>query len=79
MRVVGQHIFDFAITSVFRFFEIGGEVLGDVAAFLFDGIDEVGFIHHIVMSVRDDFFKVVCQEFSANVESKISGFLGLGM
>jgi len=79
MRVVRQHIFDFAITSLFRFFEVRGEILGDIAAFLFDGIDEMGFIHHIVVSVRDDFFKVICQEFSANIESTISGFLRSGM
>ena len=29
-------------------------------------------IHHVVVSVGDDFFKVVCQEFSANVESIMS-------
>ena len=30
-------------------------------------------VHHVVVSVGDDFFKVVCQEFSANIESIMSG------
>ena len=37
----------------------------------------MGLIHHVVMSVGDDFFKVVCQEFSANIESIMSGLDGM--
>jgi hypothetical protein len=35
-------------------------------------------IHHVVVSIGDDFFKMVCQEFPSHIESNYERLCGMG-